>query len=94
MTSGDELIMIGARENEEATMAAKFDAMRAPRQGTLIAVSTFALVSVVAVAQGWDLSSWAWAAGVCVVGGVSAAVTQAGRNRRLDRAAEQARAGL
>ncbi len=64
----------------------------APVNGALVAVTTMVVVSPFAVARDWGADSWALAAGVCAVAGVTSAIVQAGRNRRLDASARQARA--
>jgi hypothetical protein len=73
-------------------MAMNTGAAKSPWTGALLAVSAMAIVSVVAVARDWELYSWLWAAGVCVLSGAFSALAQARRNRRLDLMVKQARA--
>ncbi|MBM2620526.1 hypothetical protein JIG36_34000 [Actinoplanes sp. LDG1-06] len=67
-------------------------AVKSPWSGALTALAGIAVVSVIALVKDWSFGSWSWAAALCVVTGVSSAVTQARRNRRLDLAIEQRRA--
>ncbi|WIM92490.1 hypothetical protein ACTOB_004432 [Actinoplanes oblitus] len=58
----------------------------------MIALGSIAVVSAIAVVRDWDFDSWMRAVAMCALAGVMSAVTEAGRNRRLDRSARQARA--
>ena len=77
---------------EDDSMAMNTGAARAPWYGALVALGSIAVVSVFGVARDWDLGAWLLAALACAVSGVVSAVSQARRHRKLDRAAEQARA--
>ena len=72
-------------------MAMYTGAAKASWHGVLIAVGAIAVVSVVAVVRDWDFGSWLLAAYVCLVTAAVSAVSRARRNRKLDRAAGQAR---
>jgi hypothetical protein len=60
--------------------------------GALITAAGIAVVSVIALVKDWGSGAWTWAVFLSIVTGISAAFAQALRNRRVDRAAEQARA--
>ena len=72
-------------------MAMSTGLAKSPWNGALIAAGAIAIVSAFALVRDWGFSSWAQAVAICVVVGVVSSVTQAGRNRRIDRTVEQAR---